>query len=43
MWISKDIKTTIETIVDKTYCLLSRIVSIVVSDYLSVLAMAKMS
>ena len=44
LWISKDInKTTIETSFDKTYCLLSRIVSIVVSDYLSILAMAKMS
>ena len=43
-WISKDInKTTIETNFDKTYCLLSRIVSIVVYDYLSVRAMAKIS
>lgn len=33
MWISKDInKTTIETNFDKTYCLLSRIVSIFVYD-----------
>ena len=43
MWISKDIKTTIETIIDKTYCLLSRIVSIVVYDCSPVVAMAKMS
>ena len=44
MWISKDInKTTIETNFDKTYCLLSRIVSIVVYDCSPVVAKARMS